>query len=92
MSGHVEQVRSNVVDVLVWIVLIFKERKRTDSVYDLLAMDVDPIFSGKVNEVRELGIASVVDVSVSNNRINQSAPSAPTKHSPEVFPSKVFFG
>jgi hypothetical protein len=69
--------------------LIFKERKRTDSVYDLLAMDIDTIPSGKVDGVRELGIASVVGVSVSTNMIDQSAPSAPPKFSPEVFPPSV---
>ena len=69
--------------------MIFKERKRTDSAYDLLAMEIDTISSGKVDGVRELGIASVVDVSVSINMIDQSAPSAPPKFSPEVFPPSV---
>src|ERR1700733_613491 len=52
-------------------------------------MDIDTIPSGKVDDVRELGIASVVDVSVSVNMIDQSAPSAPPKFSPEVFPPSV---
>lgn len=70
--------------------MIFKEPKKTESVYDLLAMDIDPLPSGKVDDVRELRIASVVDVSVSTNIMDQSGPSAPPKFSPEVFKSSVF--
>lgn len=70
--------------------MIFKERKKTESVSDRLAMDIDPIPSGKVDEVRELGIASVVDVSVSTNIMDQSGPSVPPKFSPEVFESSIF--
>ena len=52
-------------------------------------MDIDTIPTGKVAGVRELGIASVADVSVSTNIIDQAAPSAPPKFSPEVFPPSV---
>ena len=71
-------------DVFCGIVLIFKESRRTESVYDLLAMDIDLIPNGKMDEVQELSIASVVDVSVSTNIADQSALSAPPKYSPEV--------
>ena len=76
------------VDLIPEFVLIVKVRKEEKKVYDILAMKEDSIPLEKDNEVQELGVALVVDVSASSN-VNQQVTATPSKISPEVLPRQT---
>jgi hypothetical protein len=74
------------VDVLRDLVLIVKVHREGESIYDLLGMKEDTIIPRKVHEGQDLGVASVVDVSVSSTIADQQITPGPPKISPEVLP------
>ena len=64
----------------------FKIQRIDDTVYDLLAMKVNPVSTGKGEEVQELNVALGAEVFTSSNINNQTIDHKTSTISPEARP------